>query len=185
MAGLSLRSGISVGLHPEKCASYCFQQPDSPKPRLVQQEHFSSPAKAEICYPAWNQNLTQQDALRRPDVHTMATAAVNRAAQVALDTVGYAVVAESKEPSIGENGLTRIPQYVKGISIVVVNPYQPRERVHRGLTNVVDGLGSSILPLPRIQSVSVTYTIFSSGEKQIPLGRPKPSAMATLQSTDG
>lgn len=61
-----------------------------------------------------------------------------------------------------------------------VGPERRRSYPDRLGTHMLDALVRSVVPSPWIQSVSVTYRTCSSGEKQRPLQRPKPSATALI-----
>ena len=116
-------------------------------------------------------------------MHAVTTPAVNIAVHVAFYPIWYAVVGKGKEPPVRKEGLLRVELYIKGITIITL---AMRAFLLVTLnTHIVDGLESSMLPVPRIQSVSVTYTIFSSGEKQMPFGRPNSSAIARILRVDG
>ena len=117
-------------------------------------------------------------------MHAVTTTTENIALHIALYPIGYTVVDKGEESAIREKGLPRIDLYVKCIS-VVVSAVSILCGFLTVCAHIVDGLESSMFPLPRIQSVSVTYTIFSSGEKQIPFGRPNPSAMARMPLVEG
>lgn len=87
-----------------------------PQPILVEQVHLSSPPKAEIGDTSGKKNSSKDHSAGRPDIHTIAAAAVNVAVHVAFDAVGNTVIGKGEEAPACEEWFAVSCDYIECVS---------------------------------------------------------------------
>lgn len=92
-----------------------------PQPILIEQVHLSSPSKAEIGDTSGNNNSSKEHSTGRPDIHTIAAAAVNVAVHVAFDAVGNAVIGKGEESPVCEEWFAVSCDYIERVSRPLVS----------------------------------------------------------------
>jgi hypothetical protein len=132
---------------------------------FIQQPHLALPPETEIRNTTIHQNLSDQTPSTVPHIDSIPTATVHISMNIAFDPIWRSRVRHGKHPPVDEKGLRIDDDDVEGVD-------------RRGTRR-------SVVPSPCTKSVSVMYTISSLGEKQIPFGRPKPSAMTRTSPLPG
>lgn len=87
-----------------------------PQPILIEQVHLSSPSKAEISDASGKKNSSKEHSAGRPDIHTIAAAAVNVAVHVAFDAVGDTVISKGEKAPVCEEWFAMSCDYIECVS---------------------------------------------------------------------
>lgn len=83
---------------------------------LIQRKDLPVSAKAEVSYPAIDEDATEENSPGRPDVDTITATTIHISIQIALDPIGNAMIGHGEESTVGEERLSMYRGHVEGIA---------------------------------------------------------------------
>jgi hypothetical protein len=87
-----------------------------PQPILIEQVHFSSPSKAKVGDTARKNDSSKEHSAGRPDIYTIAAAAVDVAVHIAFDAVRDTVIGKSEKAAVRKEWFAMSCDYIEGVS---------------------------------------------------------------------
>jgi hypothetical protein len=87
-----------------------------PQPILIEQVHLSPPSKAEIGDTSGKKDSSKEHSAGRPDIYTIAAAAVDVTVHVAFNAVGNTVIGKGKEAPVCEEWFAVSCDYIERVS---------------------------------------------------------------------
>lgn len=161
----------------EKVSLNSLVQMRPPELVLIHNEHGTVLAKREVRSTILDQDLAEQDTTSRPDIDTVPAASIDVTFHVDLDTIGNSITWHGKDTTVGQERFPIDLGHVERVARRVGKSFS-KGNIKPESTYIVAANILSVEPSPLVSAVSVIYTVFSSGEKVIPFGLPKPSAIA-------